>query len=225
MKRKKLEHADAEETDSAAAVSGQALDTGARLLTSHDQSLDDEENTFGRIMKFVNLGFIGYSLLLELVLLLVQMRKANLKLCNSYVIAQLITGLTQRATILLSAQLTAICLKQGESLGYIFGLIVGIGLIISQLRAVWIFVVGIKYNYENLLPNTARCFRLSYAGGYFANALLYKKMILDPSKASILQNSELIAEQKALKSLSGMKAVTRESALRKYFKWENPKFW
>lgn len=73
-------------------------------------------------------------------------------------------------------------------------MIVGIGLIISQLRAVWIFTVGIKKNTENLLPNTARCYRLSYASGYFANALLYKKMILDPSKASVRQYKELNAE-------------------------------
>ena len=33
-------------------------------------------------MRIVNMGFIGYSLIAELLLLLVQMNKANLKICN-----------------------------------------------------------------------------------------------------------------------------------------------
>jgi hypothetical protein len=65
------------------------------------------------------------------------------------------------------------------------GIVVGISLIVSQLRAIQLFVMGIKYNNENMLPNTARCFRLSYASGYFANALIYKKISTDPSRFAI----------------------------------------
>lgn len=57
------------------------------------------------------------------------------------------------------------------------------------------FLMGIKYNNENVLPNTARTFRLSYAAGYFANALIYKKISIDPSKFAIQRSDELSAEK------------------------------
>jgi hypothetical protein len=52
-----------------------------------------------------------------------------------------------------------------------------------------------KYKNENLLPNTGRAYRLSYAAGYFANALVYKKILIDPTNQSISQSNELAAEK------------------------------
>jgi threonine/homoserine/homoserine lactone efflux protein len=51
-----------------------------------------------------------------------------------------------------------------------------------------------KYKSENLLPNTGRAYRLSYAAGYFAIALIYKKIMSD----------ELAAEKQALMSFTGV---------------------
>jgi hypothetical protein len=86
-------------------------------------------------MKIVNVVFIGTSLLSEFILLLAQQAKVNMKVCNIYILCQLITGITQRATILLSAQLTAVFLKEKSGISYVMGLTVGVCLIISQLRA------------------------------------------------------------------------------------------
>jgi hypothetical protein len=86
---------------------------------------------FNSIMKIINFAFIGFTVVSELALVLVMKAKVNLGTINLYMIAQMITGVTQRATILLSAQLTAVFLKEKSGLNYIMGMIVGVCLIIS----------------------------------------------------------------------------------------------
>jgi hypothetical protein len=61
-----------------------------------------------------------------------------------------------------------------------------------------------KYKSENLLPNTGRAYRLSYAAGYFAIALIYKKIMIDPSNLSVTRSDELAAEKQALMSFTGV---------------------
>ena len=81
-------------------------------------------------MNIVNIAFVGFTIICEFILLLAQKSKVNLKV-NLYVLAQMVTGVTQRATILLSAQLTAAFLKEKSGLGYVLGFVVGITLIVS----------------------------------------------------------------------------------------------
>lgn len=194
--------------------------------------VEDPLAAFNNIMKIVNVVFIGTSLISEFVLLLAQQAKVNMKVFNIYILCQMITGVTQRATILLSAQLTAVFLKEKSGLSYVMGLTVGVCLIISQLRAGQIFVVGMKYKSENLLPNTGRAYRLSYAAGYFANAIVYKRMLIDPSNLSLQRSNELAAEKQALMSFTGIetehdtKRKLRISSVKGTFcQWGNPKFW
>ena len=77
------------------------------------------------------ISFVGYSIICEFVLLLIQRSKVHINVANLYVILQINTGVTQRATILISAQLTAVFLKEISGLGFVMGMIVGICFIIS----------------------------------------------------------------------------------------------
>lgn len=88
-----------------------------------------------------------------------------------------------------------------------------------------------KYKNENLLPNTGRAYRLSYAAGYFANAIVYKRILIDPTNLSIQRSKELAAEKQALMSFSGLETEhdakkKRMSSVKSTFcQWGNPKFW
>ena len=88
-----------------------------------------------------------------------------------------------------------------------------------------------KYKSENLLPNTGRAYRLSYAAGYFANALIYKRIMMDPSNLSITRSKELAAEKQALMSFTGIetekdaKKHKIHAARGTFCQWGNPKFW
>ena len=79
-------------------------------LSTPAAPVDDPLAKFNNIMKIVNIAFVGTSFLSELILLASQAVKVNMKICNIYILCQFITGVTQRATILLSAQLTAVFL-------------------------------------------------------------------------------------------------------------------
>lgn len=55
----------------------------------------------------VNGGVLFYSMLCESLIICVSLKPTNTK-CNSYLICQVLTGLTMRAVILISAQVIAV---------------------------------------------------------------------------------------------------------------------
>ena len=87
-------------------------------------------------MAVINMSVLLYSFVCELILILSQIRVANLKFCNQYLLGQIINGVTLRAIILLSAQLVAVFIQEINGTTYFMAFILGGSLILSQVRAI-----------------------------------------------------------------------------------------
>lgn len=62
---------------------------------------------FNNFVLMINGGFLIFSMLCETIIICIILKPTGTK-CNSYLICQLLTGLTMRAVILISAQLIAV---------------------------------------------------------------------------------------------------------------------
>ena len=87
-------------------------------------------------MAVINMSVLLYSFVCELILILSQIRVAKLKICNQYLLGQIINGVTLRAIILLSAQLVAVFIQEINGTTYFMAFILGGSLILSQVRAI-----------------------------------------------------------------------------------------
>lgn len=140
-----------------------------------------------------------------------------------------------RAVILLSAQLIAAFITQVNFVSYVIGLSLGISLILSQLRAIQIFLAAIKLDMTCLLPRIERNLAISLSTTFLANALIYKKLSAESSKAAIAMSKEAEAEMKRLKKFSGfgdeIEKVSSKKKCQKCMeqsplcKWSSPKFY
>ena len=72
-----------------------------------DEKIDENRVNFNNFVLMVNAGVLVYFLLCELFVVCTSLTPTNTS-CNSYLLCQLITGLTSRAVILISAQLIAV---------------------------------------------------------------------------------------------------------------------
>ena len=69
-------------------------------------------------------------------------------------------------------------------MSYTIGIVLGVSLIFSQVRALQIFAVAIKLDPNCLLPNIERNYKLSMSTFFFGNAVIYKKLSAEPSVQS-----------------------------------------
>ena len=72
-----------------------------------DEKIDENRVNFNNFVLMVNAGVLVYFLLCELFVVITNLTPTKTS-CNSYLLCQLITGLTSRAVILISAQLIAV---------------------------------------------------------------------------------------------------------------------
>jgi hypothetical protein len=166
-------------------------------------------------LRIVNVAFVGLAFVSEFILMLATWSKTRVPLCNVYTFAQMIAGLVQRATILLSAMFTAILLKDDSKINLIVGFIVGICLVISQLMVSKSIITGLKLSNDSLMPNTVRCFRVSHAAGYFANAIAYKRLMVDPTASCLSQGTDLSTKLITGQSTSSENAATNHKSRNK----------
>ena len=113
---------------------GQCLTEGETMPTEETEQ-DDGRMNFNEIMLIVNGGVLLYQLICELVMIAVQKNRAKLACCNQYLLVQVFNGVTLRAVILISAQLVAAFITQVSVLSYTIGIVLGVSLIFSQVRA------------------------------------------------------------------------------------------
>jgi hypothetical protein len=150
--------------------------------------------TFNSIMLIANGALLAYSFIVECVLVAVQKRLANVSCCNSYLILQLIAGVTSRAVVLLSAQLVAAFIIRVDALSYTMGMVLGIALILSQARAIQMFLAAFKRDLNSLLPTLERNYEMALSTNYLAYAALYKKLSVEPTRQSRQTYKDMIAQ-------------------------------
>ena len=82
-------------------------------------------------MLIANGALLAYSVLCEIAVVAMQKGHARVTCCSGYIVFQVITGLTSRAVVLLSAQLAAAFIRRVDALSYIMGVSLGVALILS----------------------------------------------------------------------------------------------
>lgn len=83
----------------------------------------------------VNAGILIYFMSCELFVVCKNLEPTNTK-CNSYLCCQLITGLTSRAVILISAQLIAVFIQDINVINFVLGICISSTLVLSQFRVI-----------------------------------------------------------------------------------------
>ena len=163
----------------------------------------------------------------------VQKSRAKLSCCNQYLLVQVFNGVTLRAVILISAQLVAAFITQVSVLSYTIGIVLGVSLIFSQVRALQIFAVAIKLDLNCLLPNIERNYKLSMSTFFFGNAVIYKKLSAEPSVKAIERYEEMVDEKEQLMNFTeftddenkGRKIRLKDIFKCKICKFGSPKYW
>ena len=82
-----------------------------------------------------NAAVLVYFMVCELFVVCSSLKPTNTK-CNSYLLCQLITGLTSRAVILISAQLIAVFIRGLDVVNFTLGVMLVSTLVLSQLRVI-----------------------------------------------------------------------------------------
>ena len=160
---------------------GTCMTEGENILQGLQLEEQNSGLTFNEVMLIVNGGVLLYQLICELIMIAVQRRHAKLACCNQYLLIQVFNGVTLRAVILISAQLVAAFITQINLLSYTIGICLGVSLILSQFRAIQIFLVAMKLDGTCLLPHIERNYKLSMSTFFFGNAVIYKKLSAEPS--------------------------------------------
>ena len=199
---------------------------------------EEEENrdAFNSFVLMVNGGVLVYSMLCELVVVCATLKPTNTK-CNTYLLCQLVTGLTMRAVLLISAQLIAVFVQEIDIVNSVLGIVLASTLVLSQIRAVQIWLASIKKDKTCLQPKVQQNFKICMSTNYLAAATLYKKVSVEASDAAIAQTQALEAERARLMSFSfadeevaGKKSRKSQQMQAKLAKckccrWTSPKFY
>ena len=90
-----------------------------------------------------NAAVLIFFLLCELFVVCSSLKPTNTK-CNSYLLCWLITGLTSRAVILISAQLIAVFIQDLDLVNFVLGIVISSTLVLSQLRVIQIWFSSIR---------------------------------------------------------------------------------
>ena len=72
----------------------------------------------------------------------------------------------------------------------------GIALILSQVRAVHMFLAALKLDLSCLLPKLERNSEISLSTNYLACAAIYKKLAVEPTPHSRQKYKDMVAETK-----------------------------
>jgi len=189
---------------------------------------------FNDFVLMINALVLIYSMVCETVIICTNLKPSNTK-CGSYLICQVITGLTMRSVILISAQLIAIFIQEVDLINYSLGILIAVTLVLSQIRAVQIWLVSIKADKNCLMPRVKQNFRICMSTNYLAAATIYNKVSVEATDRALDQAKELEAERDRLMSFSGfadedqkggkedVKAKLAQKC--KCCRWTSPKFY
>ena len=143
---------------------------------------------FNNFVLLINGAMLFYSVLCESIILCKTLKPAGAK-CNSYLICQLITGLSMRAVILISCQLIAVFIQDIDFVNFVLGISLVCTLVFSQVRAVHIWLASIKKDKNDLLPRVKQNKQICMSTNYLAAATLYAKVSIEASKNAIEANN------------------------------------
>lgn len=129
---------------------------GEKISCEDNQEACDVEIEQGRVdfnnfVLMVNAGILVYFLLTEVLVVCSSLKPTNTH-CNSYLCCQLITGLTSRAVVLISAQLIAVFIQDLDVVNFTLGIVICSTLVLSQLRVIQIWMSSLKKDHNNLMP-------------------------------------------------------------------------
>ena len=99
-----------------------------------DAKIEENRVSFNNFILMINGGVLIYSMLCESFIICMILKPTNTK-CNSYLLCQLITGLTMRAVILISAQVIAVFIQEIDLINFTLGVVIASTLVLSQIRA------------------------------------------------------------------------------------------
>ena len=149
-----------------------------------DEKEEENRVNFNNFVLLVNAAVLVYSMLCELVIICTSLSSSDTR-CNSYLACQLLTGLTMRAVLLVSAQLIAVLTRDVDIVNFALGVVLASTLVLSQIRAFQIWLASIKKDKNCLLPRVMQNFRICMSTNYLAAATLYKKVSVEASEAAI----------------------------------------
>jgi len=138
----------------------------------------------------INAIVLIYSMMCETVIVCKNLKPSNTR-CNTYLACQVLTGFTMRAVILISAQLIAVFIQDIKLVNYILGCVLACTLVISQLRALQIWLLAMKVDPNCLLPRIRQNYRISMSTNYLAAATLYSKVSVEATERAIEQTKVL----------------------------------
>ena len=81
--------------------------------------------------------------------------------------------------------------------------VLGGSLVLSQVRAIQLYLVSHKLDYNRLLPRVERNYSLSMSTYFLGLAVIYKKHLVNPSENSISAYRAYIKEREDMMSYSG----------------------
>jgi len=187
----------------------------------------------------INFAVLVYSLLCELIMIMAQKKAANLSFCNVYLLGQVLNGVTLRAIILISAQLVAVFVQQVDGTTYFMAFLLGGSLIVSQIRAIHLYLSSHKLDYNRLLPQIERNYQLSMSTYFLGLAVIYKKLSTKPSESAYGAYDAYVEERTRMMRFSGFGDENlkkrqkcaecwqrlKERLTCKMCRWGSPKFW
>lgn len=115
-------------------VDGEEVPCQAIPLKCEDKT-EQERIEFNNIVLLLNAGVLIYSMMCESIIICINLKPSNTK-CGSYLVCQILTGLTMRSVILISAQLIAVFIQDVNLINYTLGCTIASTLVLSQIRAV-----------------------------------------------------------------------------------------
>ena len=163
-----------------------------------EESLEE----FNNFVLMINGGVLIYSAICETIIVCMNLKASNTK-CGSYLICQVLTGISMRAVILISAQLIAVFIQEMDMMNYSLGILLTVTLVLSQVRAFQIWLASIKSDKNCLLPRVKQNFRICMSTNYLAAATIYDKVSVEASGNAEIQAKEIEEERERLMKFSG----------------------
>ena len=99
--------------------------------------------------------------------------------------------------------MVAVFLQQVDGTTYFMAFLLGGSLIVSQVRAIQLYLVSHKLDHRRLLPQIERNYQLSMSTYFLGLAVIYKKVSAKPSEGSFRAYHSYIEERNKMMRFSG----------------------
>ena len=92
--------------------------------------IEEDRVSFNNFVLMCNAGVLVYTMICECIVVCISLKPTNTK-CSSYLACQVITGLSMRAVILISAQLIAVLIQDVNLINSTLGIVISSTLVLS----------------------------------------------------------------------------------------------